>query len=322
MFDLDQLRAAADLVHARMPPTPQYAWPLLAERTGAEVWVKHENHTPTGAFKVRGGLVYVDDLARGPQVAGIATATRGNHGQSLPFAARPHGIPVKVWVPHGNSVEKNAAMRAWGAELFEVGHDFEAARQAAMAAAEEEGLHPVPPFHPLLVRGVATYALELFEGAPELDAVYAPIGMGSGVCGLIETRDLLGLKTEIVGVVAESAPAYALSFEAGRVVETESAATFVDGVACRSPFPEAVEIINRGAARVIRVSDDAVAEAMRVYHRDTHNLAESAGAAALAGLMAERELMAGRRVGVILCGGNVDSAQYLKVLQGETPRPG
>jgi threonine dehydratase len=321
LFDLDQLRAASALVRARVPATPQYAWPLLAERTGAEVWVKHENHTPTGAFKVRGGLVYLDDLARRGGVPGIGTATRGNHGQSIPFAAKPHGIPVKVWVPHGNSVEKNAAMRAWGAEVIETGRDFEAARLEAVRVSEAEGLHVIPPFHPLLVRGVATYALELFEGAPELDAVYVPIGMGSGVCGLIETRDLLGLKTEIVGVVAEKAPAYALSFKAGRVVATETADTFVDGAACRAPWDEPVEIINRGAARVVRVSEDAVAEAMRAYYTDTHNLAEPAGAAALAGLMTDGERMRGKRVGAILCGGNVDAAKFREVLAGRTPAP-
>ncbi|MEC9434831.1 MAG: threonine dehydratase [Pseudomonadota bacterium] len=324
MFTLDQLHEAADLVRAHVPPTPQFAWPLLADRTGAEVWVKHENHTPAGAFKLRGGLVYLDDLARGAAasgrpVPGIATATRGNHGQSIPFAARPHGIPVRVWVPHGNSVEKNAAARAWGAEVIEHGHDFEAARAEAMRVAADEGLHPIGPFHPLLVRGVATYALEFLSAQPDLHTVYAPIGMGSGACGLIAARDLLGLKTEIVGVVAAAAPAYALSFEAGRVVATETAPTFADGVACRAPSEEALDVLLKGAARIVRVTEDGVAEAMRALHADTHNMAESAGAVALAGLMAERDRMRGRRVGVILSGGNVDATQYAKVLAGETP---
>ena len=319
LFTLDQLRDAAELVGRRVPPTPQFAWPLLAARTGAEVWVKHENHTPAGAFKLRGGLVYLDDLSRAGGAPGIATATRGNHGQSIPFAARPHGIPVKVWVPHGNSVEKNAAARAWGAEVIEHGHDFEAARTEAMRVAADEGLHAIGPFHPLLVRGVATYALEFFTAQPDLDTVYVPIGMGSGACGLVTARDLLGLKTEIVGVVAEAAPAYALSFEAGRVVGTETAPTFADGVACRAPSEEALDVLLKGAARIVRVSEGEVAEAMRALHADTHNMAESAGAVGLAGLMAERERMRGRRVGVILSGGNVDVAQYARVLAGETP---
>ena len=320
LFDLAQLEAAAELVHAVMPPTPQYAWPLLSARAGAEVWLKHENHTPAGAFKLRGGLVYLDDLARAGGAPGIATATRGNHGQSIPFAARRHGIPVKVWVPHGNSVEKNAAMRAWGAEVIEHGHDFEAARLEAMRVAEAENLHAIGPFHPLLVRGVATYALELMRAVPDLETIYVPIGMGSGCCGLIEARDRLGLATEIVGVVAEAAPAYALSFAAGRVVGTETAATFADGVACRAPSPEALEILLRGAARVVSVSEDKVAEAMRALFVDTHNVAESAGAVALAGLLSERERIAGRKVAAVLSGGNVDTRQFHEVLGGGTPK--
>ncbi len=319
LFTLDQLDDAAALVRARMPSTPQYAWPLLAERTGCEVWVKHENHTPIGAFKVRGGIVLMDALARGG-CAGVATATRGNHGQSIPFAAAPHGIPVKVWAPLGNAAEKNAAMRAWGAELILVGADFDEAREACAAAAADEGLTVIPSFDPLLVRGVATYARELFAAAPPLDAVYVPIGMGSGICGLITVRDLLGLKTEIIGVVSAAADAYALSVEAGRPVETATARTFADGMACRSPDPEALEIIRRGAARIVRVGDDEIAGAMRAYHADTHNLAEGAGAAALAALLQERARMRGRRVGVILSGGNVDAAWAAEALAGATPR--
>lgn len=320
VFSLSELEAAADLVYTRMRPTPQYAWPLLAERLGTEVWVKHENHTPIGAFKVRGGLVYVHELAqRG--VRGLATATRGNHGQSIPFAARPHRVPVKVWVPEGNSVEKNRAMRAFGAELIVHGIDFEEARQQSIKVAEREGLHLVPPFHPLLVRGVATYALELFRAVPDLDVVYVPIGMGSGICGLISARDRLGLKTEIVGVVSATADCYARSFEAGHVVETSSAVTFADGMACRSPDPEAFDVIRRGAARIVRVTDDEVAAAIRTYYTGTHNLAEGAGAAPLAAAMQERAALAGRRVALILCGGNIDARWLAEVLAGRTPQP-
>ena len=318
---LPEIEAAHALVLARMPPTPQYAWPLLAERAGAEVWVKHENHTPTGAFKVRGGIVHLDDLARSGGCPGIATATRGNHGQSIPYAAAPHGIPVEVWVPEGNSVEKNAAMRAWGAELVVHGRDFEEARRACAASAAQRGLHLIPPFHPLLVRGVATCALELFRAAGGLDAVYVPVGMGSGACGVIAARDALGLRTEVIGVVSAHADAYAQSFEAGRVVETETAVTFADGMACRAPWEEPLEILRTGAARLVRVTDDEVAEAMRVLYRDTHNLAEGAGAAATAALLQERDRMKGKRVGVILCGGNVDAPWFAEVLQGRTPRP-
>jgi threonine dehydratase len=320
MFGIGELEAAAETVHRAMPPTPQYAWPLLGARAGCEVWVKHENHTPIGAFKVRGGLVYIEDLAR-RGCSGIVTATRGNHGQSIPFAARAHGIPVTVFVPEGNAEEKNRAMEAWGARLVVSGHDFKAARRASVAFAEEEGLHLVPSFHPLLVRGVATYALELFRAAPDLDAVYVPIGLGSGICGLIRTRDLLGLSTEIVGVVSEAADAYALSFEAGRPVETGTARTFADGMACRVPVPEAVEAINAGAARVLRVSDDEIADAIRALWRDTHNPSEGAGAAPFAALMQERGRMAGRRAAAILCGANIDTGWFALVLAGQTPRP-
>ncbi|MEZ5668712.1 MAG: threonine dehydratase [Alphaproteobacteria bacterium] len=314
MFDLAQLEAAATLVRTAMPPTPQYAWPLLAERVGCEIWVKHENHTPTGAFKVRGGLVYFDGLARSGYTGGVISATRGNHGQSLPFAARRHGIPVTIVVPEGNSREKNAAMRALGATLVEYGRDFDAAREHAQALAEAHGLHMVPAFHPDLVRGVATYALELFRAVADLDTVYVPIGMGSGICGLIRTRDLLGLRTRIVGVVARGAPAYARSFAAGRVVATESADTFADGVACRMPNPDALAIIRAGADRIVEVTDAQIAQAIAVHYTDTHNLAEGAGAAALAAAMHEGDAVRGRRIGTILSGGNIDAALFLSLV--------
>ena len=320
LFSLPDLEAAARLVYGHMPPTPQYAWPLLAKRTGTEVWVKHENHTPTGAFKVRGGFVYMDALVRRePAVKTVVSATRGNHGQSIALAASKAGLTSLIYVPHGNSVEKNAAMRAFGAELVEHGRDFDEAKAEAKRAAAVRGLHAVPSFHPDLVKGVATYALELFRAAGDLDAVYVPIGLGSGICGLITVRDLLGLKTEIIGVVSENAAAYALSVEAKRVVETNSAATFADGMAVRQPDPVALDIIAKGVARVVRLSEDEIAAAIRAYYEDTHNLAEGAGAAPLAGLLQERTRMAGKRVGVILCGGNIDRRLFAKVLAGETP---
>lgn len=320
LFDKTALEHAAQLVHTKMLPTPQYAWPLINEAVGTEVWVKHENHTPTGAFKVRGGITFMDWLVRSnPEVRGICTATRGNHGQSQARAATAAGLSARVYVPYGNSKEKNAAMRAFGAELIEFGEDFDTARAEAVRVAEEEGLMVVPPFHPELVRGVATYALELFTSVTDLDTVYVPIGCGSGICGLITTRDALGLKTRIVGVVSEEAQTAKLSFDAGRLIETESAHTFADGMAVRVPVAEAFEIYSKGAERIVTVTDDEVAEAMRLYYRSTHNVAEGAGAASLAALMQERDQMTGRKVGVILTGGNIDTDRYSQVLGGQTP---
>jgi threonine dehydratase len=319
-FTLDELRAAHALVTRHMAPTPQYAWPQLAARSGAEVWVKHENHTATGAFKLRGAITFIDWVTRiYPDARGICTATRGNHGQGQARQAVAAGMIAKVYVPRGNSVEKNAAMRAFGAEVIEFGDDFDAAREEAMRVAEAEGLVVVPPFHPELVRGVATYGLELFTAVPDLDTVYVPIGCGSGICGTILARDALGLKTEIVGVVSENAATAKLSVEAGRLIETDSARTFADGMAVRVPVQAAYDIYSRGAARVVSVSDVEVAEAIRIYFRDIHNVAEGAGAAPLAALMQERDRMAGRKVGVILCGGNIDTDWFLTVMSGGVP---
>jgi threonine dehydratase len=319
-FTPEELAWATEVVGNRMPPTPQYAWPLLARDVGAEVWVKHENHTPTGAFKVRGGLVYAERLRETrPDVKGIVSATRGNHGQSLAFAGRAVGLSVTIVAPVGNSPDKNASMRGFGAELIEHGHDFQAAREHAAVIAVERGLEVVPSYHPDLVLGVATYAQELFEAAGDLDAVYVPVGMGSGICGVIGVRDQLGLGTEVIGVVAEQAPATALSVKAGRVITTEAANTFVDGVATRVPDPDAIAVISAGAARILTVSEAAAAEAMRVLFSATHNVAEPAGALALAGLLAERASAAGKRVAVIQTGGNVDADLLLKVLAGQTP---
>jgi threonine dehydratase len=320
MFTLDQLDRATTLVRSLMPQTAQYAWPLLARRFGCTVVVKHENHTPIGAFKVRGGLVYLDCLRRErPHVRGIVSATRGNHGQSLALAASHFDFPVTIVVPHGNSVEKNAAMRAFGAELIEHGHDFDDAKHSAMRVAEERGYEFVPSFHPDLVVGVATYARELFEANLDLDLVYVPIGLGSGICGLIRTRDLLGLRTEIVGVVPQAANAYRLSFEAGRVVPVNQVSTFADGAAVRVPDEAAFAQIRAGAARVVEVSENEIAQAIRIYHEDTHNLAEGAGALALAALAQEQGQLRGRRVGVILSGGNIDRSWTAAILNGGTP---
>lgn len=304
---MTELEEAAGLVHQAFPPTPQFAWPLLAARCGAEIHVKHENHTPCGAFKLRGGLVYMDRLKRErPGVAGVISATRGNHGQSLAWAGQRHGVPVTILVPRGNSAEKNAAMRAFGARLIEHGSDFDAAREEAMRLAAVEGLEFAPSFARDLVLGVATYALEFFRGSPPLDALYVPIGLGSGICGCILARDLLGLPTEIIGVQAEGAPSYALSFAAGHVVTTNSADTLADGMATRMPDAAALAIVRNGASRIVTVPDDAIAAAIRAYWQDTHNLAEGAGAAPLAALLQEREAMRGKRVGLVLSGGNID----------------
>ena len=307
MFDLAELERAHKIVAAAMPPTPAHAWPLLAQRLGTPVVVKHENHTPIGAFKVRGGLTYLDRLKREqPGVPGIISATRGNHGQSLAFAARRAGVPATIYVPRGNSVEKNRAMEAFGARLVEHGDDFQAAREESMRHAERAGLHMVPSFHRDLVLGVATYALELLRAAPDLDVLYVPIGQGSGICGCILARDLLGRKIEIVGVQSTEAPSYALSFAAGKVVNTNSSNTQADGMATRNPDAEALAIILKGASRIVQVTDAEIGEAIRAYWTDTHNIAEGAGAAALAAALSEKSELAGRRVALILSGGNID----------------
>src|SRR6266700_1909138 len=320
LFTLDELEAAIPIVGSLVPPTPAYAWPLLAERAGTEVIVKHENHTPTGSFKARGALTYVDALRRaGRMPTGLVTATRGNHGQSVAIAATRNNIPAILVVPEGNSREKNAAMEALGGQLLIAGKDFDDSRGRAAEIQSERGYHFVPSFHREIVRGVATYAHELFKTSLDLDVVYVSIGIGSGICGLITVRALLGLKTEIVGVVAANAPAFALSLEAGHPVRTNTARTFADGLACRDPQPEAFEIIAAGATRIVRVSEEEIADAIRVYYSATHNLAEGAGAAPLAALLKEKHRCAGKRVGLILSGGNIDMPVFAQILRGETP---
>lgn len=319
-FEMSELQSAAQLIYRVMPPTPLYAWPKLKRRLGVSVHVKHENHTPTGAFKVRGGIVYLDRLCRAqPYIRGVISATRGNHGQSIAFAAGRAGVPATIYVPIGNSPDQNSAISGFGARLVEFGGDFDEARHEAFKAAAAEGLHFIPSFHRDLIAGVASYALELFSAARDLDAVYVGMGMGSGLCAVIAVRDLLGLKTEIVGVSAAKAPANALSFAARAVVPSPAAKTFADGLATREPNSEAIAVICRGASRWVEVTEDEIAEAMRIYFDDTHQVAEGAGAAPLAALLKDAQRMVGKNVALVLSGGNIERARYLRVLSGETP---
>jgi threonine dehydratase len=319
-FEMTQLTDAAALVGLVVPPTPQYAWPKLKLRAGCSVWVKHENYTPTGAFKVRGGLVYLDRLRRAePNLRGVISATRGNHGQSIAFAAARTGVPATIYVPHHNCVDQNSAIAGFGARVVEFGEDFDEAKHEAFRVAAAEGLHFVPSFHPDLVTGVATYALELFRAVDHLDAVYVGVGMGSGIAGLITVRDLLGLKTEIIGVGAARAPATALSFAARRPINAPTALTFADGLATREPHADAVAIICRGASRMVEVTEDEIAEAMRIYFDDAHQVAEGGGAASLAALLQERGRMTNKTVAVVLSGGNIERARFMQVLSGATP---
>ena len=320
VFDLAELQQAAELVHRVLPATPQYAWPRLSRRAGCTVWVKHENHTPTGAFKVRGGIVYMERLkGADTEVSAVVTATRGNHGQSIAFAAARAGLAATIYVPRGNSPDQNAAIAAWGATVVEFGADFDEAKHEAQRVAAAAGWHFVPSFHRDLVAGVASCALELFQALPHLDVVYVGVGMGSGISALISARDLLGLKTAIVGVGAAGAPATAQSFAAGHAVAAPSARTFADGLATREPNAEAIATICRGAARIVQVGEDAIAEAMRIYFDDIHQLAEGAGAAPLAALLQERRQWADKQVAVILTGGNIERARFVQVLGDRTP---
>ncbi|MDI1320339.1 MAG: threonine dehydratase [bacterium] len=315
MPSLPEIESAAALIHQVMPPTPQISWPLLNARTGLEVWVKHENHTPLGAFKVRGGLVFFDRLKRAqPGLRGVIAATRGNHGQSVAFAARRHGLRVVIVVPKGNDPEKNAAMRALGAELVEHGEDFQSALEHSQRLAAEHGLFAMPSMDRGLIPGVATYALEFFRGAPPLATVYVPIGMGSGICGVMAARDALGLRTRVVGVVSAHAPMYALSFAARRAISHAANPRLADCLACRTPHAEALQAMLAGTDHVVQVADTEVGAAMRALFSDTHNVAEGAGAAALAALLQERETLRGQRVGIILSGSNVARAMFAEVL--------
>jgi threonine dehydratase len=312
---LAAIEAAAALVHRHMPPTPQFNWPLLAQHLGAAAWVKHENHSPVGAFKLRGGLVYVDSLKqREPHCRSLVAATRGNHGQSIARAARLNGMTARIYIPHGNSVEKNAAMRALGADLIEHGSDFQAAREQAARDAKTQGAHFVPAFHDELVRGVATLWLEFFRSTPELDLVFVPIGQGSGITACIAVRNALGLKTRIVGVVSAQAPCYAQSFAAGRVVEAPVTTLLADGLACRLPDQAALDAILANVDEIVQVTDAEVANAMRLIFATTHNVAEGAGAATCAAALQRAPTIAGKRIGLIVTGGNVDTDLFARVL--------
>ncbi len=299
-----------------MSPTPQYVWPLINARTGAEVWVKHENHTPIGAFKIRGALVYVNWLKHAqPQVKTVIAATRGNHGQAVAFAANRHGLKAVIAVPSGNSREKNSAMRALGAELVENGLDFQSASEFAEGLARERGYHRVPSFHELLVRGTGTYGLELLRAAPELDTVYVPIGLGSSICGMLAARAALNLRTRIVGVVAAASPSYAISFCEGKPIRRPAETRLGDGLACAVPDPEALELILSGVERIVQISDEEIAGAMRALFQDTHNVTEGAGAASFAAVLQEKDAVRGRRIGAVLTGSNVDSDVFAGVLR-------
>lgn len=313
---LSQIESIQPLVYSVLPATPQYCWPLLCQRLGAEVWIKHENHTPVGAFKVRGGLVYFADLAKNDKVREVVTATRGNHGQSIALGARRYGLGATVVVPFGNSVEKNSAMQALGARLIEHGEDFQAARQHAAELAAGSGGHMVPSFHPLLVQGVATYGVELFRAVRDLDSVYVPIGLGSGICATIAARNALSPGTRVIGVVSAHARAYALSFTSQREIESPVTTQLADGMACRTPEPSALEVIWKYADRIVEVTDEEVAAAMRMIYECTHNLAEGAGAAAVAALAKERGAIQNKKVAAVLSGGNVDREIFSAVLSG------
>ncbi len=316
---LAEIREAQDVLYRYMPPTPQYSWPLINQRLGAEVWIKHENHTPVGAFKIRGALIYTDWLRKTqPALKGVIAATRGNHGQGVAMAARLHGIKCIIVVPYGNSVEKNRAMIAQGAELVEHGQDFQESLEYARVLGAERGFLMIDSFHERLVMGTATYALEFLQSAPALDRVYVPIGLGSSISGISAARNALGLQTEIVGVVASGSPSYALSFSQRKIVEAPSLTAIADGLACRTPNANAMEIIWKNVARIVEVSDADIAVAMRAIFQDTHNVAEGAAAAALAGAMQELEANRGKRIGVVLTGGNVDANVFARVLCGET----
>ena len=312
---LPALDEAAEIIHRVLPPTPQIRWPLLCERVGAEVWVKHENHQPVGAFKVRGGVLYMGELRQAhPELKRVIAATRGNHGQSIAFGAGRVGLAATIVVPHGNSREKNAAMKALGAELIEHGDDFQEALEFAIGLAEERDLYPTPSFDEALVRGVGTYSVEFLRARPDLTSVYVPIGLGSGICGMAAARQALGHKTEIVGVVSAHAPAYALSFEQRKPVVHATTTVIADGMACSTPNPAALELIWRHVDRIVQVTDAEIEAAMRAVFTDTHNVAEGAGAAGLAALIQDRDRIAGREVGFVLTGGNVDRDVLAKVL--------
>jgi threonine dehydratase len=313
---IPEIQAAGELIYRFMQPTPQYRWPLLQERLGTEVWVKHENQTPTGAFKARTAIAYVDALLkRNPATRGLITATRGNHGQAVALAAKQFGLSATILVPHGNSREKNAAMRAQGGTLIEHGSDYQAAREKAEELAADQGLNMVQPYHYDIVRGVATYWLEFFSAVKDMDIAYVPIGMGSGICSAVAVRNGLGLKTKLIGVVSAQAPCYAKSFEQRKVVEVPTATRIADGLACRKPEEESLSILLENVDHIVEVSDDEVEDSMRHMFTDTHNVVEGAGATGLAAALKEKDQLYGKRVGLVVTGANVDRDVFARVLQ-------
>jgi len=312
---IEEIRAAQELVYSVMQPTPQIVWPLLCERLGTELWVKHENHTPVGAFKARTAVVYAAELFRGTTgITGLVTATRGNHGQSVALAARRFDVPAHVVVPRGNSAEKNAAMQAQGAHLIEFGSDYQESKEHAIQLAEERGWHFVPSYHRNIVKGVGTYWVEFFSAVNDVDVVYVPIGQGSGICSCAAVRNGMNLKTKIVGVVAEGAPAYKLSFEAGRKIAAPVTTLLADGMACRVPDDESLAVVLENVDHVVQVSEDEIRRAMKILFTDTHNVAEGAGASALAAALKEKSSLQGKRAGIVLTGGNVDHDVFARVL--------
>jgi threonine dehydratase len=314
---LQEIEAAQAIVYRAMQPTPQYTWPLLNQRLGTQAFIKHENHSPVGAFKLRGALVYATWLKENdPGLQTLVAATRGNHGQGVAMAARLLGFHAIIVVPHGNSKEKNLAMQAQGAELIEEGEDFQASLEYARELAAQPASVMVESFHPCLVAGTATYALEFFRSAPSLDRIYVPIGLGSSICGVSAVRNALGLRTEIVGVVAADSPSYAKSFRERRIIEAPSQTQIADGLACRLPNASAMQVIWHNVNRIVEVSDAEIASAMRAYYHDTHNIAEGAAAAALAGALQEKDCRKSTsRIGIVLTGGNVDRSLYTQVLE-------
>ncbi|HZR66886.1 MAG TPA: threonine dehydratase [Terriglobales bacterium] len=312
---LAEIAEGQRLIYELMSPTPQISWPLLNEKLGTKLWVKHENHTPIGAFKARTAVVYAAELFRKQSgIKGLITATRGNHGQSVALAGQRFNVPVTIVVPEGNSVEKNAAMRSQGAKVVEFGHDFQAAYEHAAELAREQALQFVPTFHRDFIKGVASYWMEFFGAVPDLDVVYVPIGMGSGICAGCAVRNGMNLKTKMVGVVSDLAPAYALSFQAGRAIAAPATTKIADGVAVRTPAEESIEPIRQNVERIVQVSDEEVREAMRIYFTSTHNVVEGAGAASLAAALKEKDSLAGKKVGVVATGGNVDRDVFVNVL--------
>jgi threonine dehydratase len=315
---VEEIESAQSLVYSIMRPTPQIAWPLLCEQLGAEVWVKHENHTPIGAFKARTAVVYAAELFRGgQQIKGLVTATRGNHGQSVALAAQRFDVPAHIVIPIGNSAEKNAAMRAQGANLIEFGGDFQESKEQAQHLADEHGWHFVPSYHRDIVKGVATYWMEFFSALQDVDVVYVPIGQGSGICSCVAVRNGLNLTTKIIGVVAAGAPAYALSFDAGCKIAAPVTTLLADGMACRVPDDASLSIVLQNVERVTQVTEDEIAAAMRIIFTATHNAAEGAGASGFAAALKERESLKGKRVGIVLSGGNVDREVFANVLKGQ-----